>query len=201
VQRGGHLVGVTLDGLPDRLVEPPISSVASSRVKSSLQPSSGKHSQAILGPLMGVIQDMYLNDTHERRGHSQILHFLASVRASYLHHNDDARACSLTQQLYRGSGVICRVSAVPSAQSVPPSRRRRPPRGGSLMLLTLLLTIVDPAFHGSRLVCSGLVAVKSSSNPMQLFGVCSAGFEAAPHCSVVGGHTTAQARSSRCSCW
>jgi hypothetical protein len=65
VQRGGHLGVVTLDGLPDRLAEPPISSVASSRMKSSLQPSSGKHSQAILGPLMGVIQDMYLHDTHK----------------------------------------------------------------------------------------------------------------------------------------
>jgi hypothetical protein len=65
VQRGGHLGVVTLDGLPDSLVEPPISSVASSRVKSSLQPSSGKHSQAILGPLMSVIQDMYLHDTHK----------------------------------------------------------------------------------------------------------------------------------------
>jgi hypothetical protein len=65
VQRGGHLGVVTLDGLPDSLVEPPISGVASSRVKSSLQPSSGKHSQAILGPLMGVIQDMYMNDTHK----------------------------------------------------------------------------------------------------------------------------------------
>ena len=68
MQRGGHLGVVTLDGLPDRLVEPPISGVASSRVKSFLQPSSGKHSQAILGPLMGVIQDMYLNDTHKGRG-------------------------------------------------------------------------------------------------------------------------------------
>jgi hypothetical protein len=47
--------------------------VASSRVKSSLQPSSGKHSQAILGPLMGVIQDLYMNDTHKThkgRGYS-----------------------------------------------------------------------------------------------------------------------------------
>jgi len=34
-------------------------------VKYSLQSSSGKHSQAILSPLMGVIQDMYLNDTHK----------------------------------------------------------------------------------------------------------------------------------------
>jgi hypothetical protein len=65
VQRGEPLGAATIDGLPDRLAEPPISSVASSRVKSSLQPSSGKHSQAILGPLMGVIQDMYLYDTHK----------------------------------------------------------------------------------------------------------------------------------------
>ena len=65
MQRDGHLGVATLDGLPDRLVEPPISGVASSRVKSSLQPSSGKHAQAILGPLMGVIQDMYLHDTHK----------------------------------------------------------------------------------------------------------------------------------------
>jgi hypothetical protein len=65
VQRGGHLGVVTLDGLPDRLVEPPIFSVASSRVKSSLQLPSGKHSQAILGHLMGVIQDMYVHDTHK----------------------------------------------------------------------------------------------------------------------------------------
>jgi hypothetical protein len=32
-------------------------------VKSSLQPSSGKHSQAILGPLMGVIQE-YVPQRH-----------------------------------------------------------------------------------------------------------------------------------------
>jgi hypothetical protein len=70
VQRGGHFGVVTLDGLADRLVEPPISGVASSRVRSSLQPSSGKHSQAILGPLMGVIQDMYLNGTHKGGGYS-----------------------------------------------------------------------------------------------------------------------------------
>jgi hypothetical protein len=106
VQRGGHLVVVTLDGLPDRLVEPPIS-----RVKSSLQPSSGKHSQAILGPLMGVIQDMYLHDTHKTHikvggtlRHSFPLHQLE--RATYTT-NHDARACSLTQQLYRELGVVC----------------------------------------------------------------------------------------------
>src|SRR5215217_4733691 len=62
---GGHLGVATLDGLPDRLVEPPISGVASSRVKFSLQPSSGKHSQPILVPHMGDIQDMYLNDTYK----------------------------------------------------------------------------------------------------------------------------------------
>jgi hypothetical protein len=91
--------------------------VASSRLKSSVQPSSGKHSQAILGPLLGVIQDMYLNDTHKThkgRGYSQILLSLASVRASYLHHNHDARACSLTQQLYRGPGVVCLYAQVRS---------------------------------------------------------------------------------------
>src|SRR5215217_9498695 len=65
VQRCGHFGVATLDGLPDRLAEPPISGVASSRVKSSLQLSIGKHSQAILGPHMGVIQDMYMNDTHK----------------------------------------------------------------------------------------------------------------------------------------
>jgi hypothetical protein len=122
VQRGWHLVVVTHDGLPDRLAEPPISGVASSRVKSSLQPSSSKHSQAILGPLMGVIQDMCLHDTHKThkgRGYSQILLSFASVRASYLHHNDDARACSLTQQLYREPGLMCRGFAVPPARSVP----------------------------------------------------------------------------------
>jgi hypothetical protein len=118
VQRGGHLVGVTLDGLPDRLVEPPISSVASSRVKSSLQPSSGKHSQAILGPLMGVIQDMYLHDTHKTH-----IKVGGTLRYSFPSHqleratyttNHDAKACSLTQQLYREPGVVCLYAQVRS---------------------------------------------------------------------------------------
>ena len=36
----------------------------------STQPSSDKHSQAILDPLMDVIQDMCLNDTYKGRGYS-----------------------------------------------------------------------------------------------------------------------------------
>jgi hypothetical protein len=39
---------------------------------------------------------------------------LASVRASYLHHNHDARASILTQQLYRGPGVVCLYAQVRS---------------------------------------------------------------------------------------
>jgi hypothetical protein len=56
-----------------------------------------------------------------------------------------------------------------------------------------------PGVSWGRLFCTGFVAVESSSTPMQLFGVCSVGLEPATYCSVVGGHTRTQDRSSLCS--